>query len=209
MFVQLFKGPVGDPVAVRLVLDEWVDRFAAVAATEGWLGSTGGVTSDGTLIAVGQFEAAEDARRNGDRPGQDEWWPSLVKLFTGPVVFRNCTAVEVGRGGGDPRARFVQVVEGRTSDIARMRALGARVDEVLVGTRPDLLGLVVALHDEEPGRFTQVAYFTDEQAARQQERALSGPAAELFAEMSTIVSDVTYLDLAAPWLDWPPETAAP
>ena len=92
--------------------------------------------------------------------------------------------VDVGRAGGSPSAGFVQVIQGRSTDATRMRALGADLDRRMADRRPDLLGVVVALHDEDPGAFTQVAYFTSEEAARRGEQEeLTGDEAEAMGEM--------------------------
>jgi hypothetical protein len=66
MFVQVIQGQVSDAARVRAQLDQWVEQVAPGAV--GWLGSTSGVTDDGTLIALARFESAEAARRNSDRP---------------------------------------------------------------------------------------------------------------------------------------------
>jgi hypothetical protein len=47
MFVQVIQGHVSDAAQVRAQLDRWVEEVAPGAV--GWLGSTSGVTDDGTL----------------------------------------------------------------------------------------------------------------------------------------------------------------
>ena len=204
MFVQIFKAPVENASAVRPVLLDWMEQHAPRAAADGWLGSTGGVTADGTMVAIGLFNSAEAARRNGDRAGQGDWWSELTQVFTGSVVFRNCTAVEVGRGDGRQPAGFVHVVEGKTSDRAGLRALSRNYDHVMTGAMPGLLGFVLAFHDEDLGGFTRVSYFPTEKHARiAQEASLSGEQAELMRRMDAVISDATSLDLHDPWIDLP------
>ena len=72
MFVQVIQGQVSDPERARAQLDKWVAEFAPGAT--GWLGSTSGVTDDGTFVSLARFESPEAARQNSDRPEQDQWW---------------------------------------------------------------------------------------------------------------------------------------
>ena len=72
MFVQVIQGHVSNATQMRAQLDKWVEQVAPGAV--GWLGSTSGVTGDGTLIALARFESAEAARQNSDRPQQTAWW---------------------------------------------------------------------------------------------------------------------------------------
>ena len=46
MFVQVVQGHVADSARVRAQLDKWVAEVAP--GSVGWLGSTSGVTEDGT-----------------------------------------------------------------------------------------------------------------------------------------------------------------
>ena len=56
MFVQVIQGRVSDKDKVREVLERWTTELGPTA--KGWLGSTGGVTDDGRLIALVRFESA-------------------------------------------------------------------------------------------------------------------------------------------------------
>src|SRR2546430_7004332 len=97
MFVQVIQGHVSDAAQVRAQLDRWVEEVAPGAA--GWLGSTSGVTDDGTLIALARFESDEAARQNSDRPEQTAWWEQTAALFTGEPVFHYSTSAEVDTPG--------------------------------------------------------------------------------------------------------------
>jgi hypothetical protein len=199
MFVQVFQGQVSDAGQVRQALEDWVQRLAPSA--EGWLGSTAGVTDDGTFIGVARFESAEAASRNSGRAQQGEWWSGVEKLFPTGAVFHDCSVVDVGRRGGSDEAGFVQVIQGRARDVARLRELGTALDERFPDVRPDLLGVISALHDGEDGAFTQVAYFTSEQEARAGERGeMPAEAAEALREEMELVLDMRYYDLREPWL---------
>ena len=62
------------------------------------------------------------------------------------------------------------VALGRTRDLARLRDVDAMFEQRFPDLRPELLGYLVAVHDNEDGAFTLAAYFTSEQAARAGER---------------------------------------
>ena len=59
MFVQVIQGRTGKPEEIHAALERWRTELAPGAA--GWLGSTGGVTDDGRLIALARFESADAA----------------------------------------------------------------------------------------------------------------------------------------------------
>ena len=104
MFVQVFKGQVSDAGEMRAALQRWRQELAPGAT--GWLGSTAGVTENGTFVGIARFESEEAARRNSDRPEQGQWWSQTEKLFTGEVTFRDSTDVMVDLQG-DPDQRVL------------------------------------------------------------------------------------------------------
>jgi hypothetical protein len=199
MFVQVFHGQVTDARQVKNALDDWVERLAPGA--EGWLGSTAGVTAGGTFVCTARFASAQAAQRNSGRALQGEWWSGLSKHFSGDVVFHDCSQVDVGRAGGSDRAGFVQVMQGRTPDVARFREMTRVFNERFSGFRPELIGYLACLHDGENGAFTAVNYFTSEQEARAGERE-EPPAemAEAMREEGDLMRDLRYHDLTEPWL---------
>jgi hypothetical protein len=199
VFVQVIQGRAGDATQVRQGLDDWMARLSAGA--DGWLGSTAGVTEDGTFVAVARFESAEAARRNSGRAEQGEWWSGMSKLFSGEVTFHDCSEVVTVRAGGSDDAGFVQVMQGRTRNLSRLREVDAMFEQRFPDLRPELLGYVVAVHDDGDGAFTLAAYFTSEQAARAgEQQELRPEAAELLREEMNLLQDVVYLDLRQPWL---------
>ena len=105
MFIQVIQGRTSDAEGLRSAVDRWEKDVAPGAV--GWLGSTGGVTEDGRAIAVVRFESEEAARRNSERPEQDQWWTETEKLFDGGVTFRDSSDVVVDRQGDPDRAGFV------------------------------------------------------------------------------------------------------
>jgi hypothetical protein len=201
MFIQVIQGKVTDKADLRRMVDRWSDELAPGAT--GWLGSTAGVTADDTFIALVRFESEEAARRNSERPEQDQWWTQTAKLFTGDVTFHDCRECEDMLRGDPDQAGFVQVMQGHATDIARMRELNRQFAD-LTGMRPDLIGVVAALHGDGGGGFTEAAYFTSEEEARGGEQEEPPPEAKrLIEEEMSLVPDMTYLDLREPWLHSP------
>jgi hypothetical protein len=196
VFVQVFQGQVSDAAAAHAALDTWARELAPGAT--GWLGSTSGVTDDGTFIGLARFDSEESARRNSDRPEQGEWWAETSRLLSGAGTFLDCTDVMTTRGGGSDDAGFVQVIQGTAVDADRLRRLGEQFDNGFPDFRPELLGTVVALHDDQ---FVQAAYFVNEEQARAGE-AQEPPeqARAMMQELMSLIKDATFLDLRDPWL---------
>src|SRR5215469_7091116 len=198
MFVQVIRGRVTSPEQARAALDRWSGQLAAGA--DGWLGSTAGVTGDGRFVALARFESEQAARRNSDRPEQGQWWAETSKLFTGEVSFCDSSDVSVDVHGDPGQAGFVQVMEGRASDLGRARELMAQDPDDWAAFRPDVIGSVTVAH--EGGAYTLAFYFTSEQAARGGER--EEPPARLKAQMEEMnqlnIGEPEFLDLQRPWL---------
>jgi hypothetical protein len=196
MFAQVIQGKTSNPQALDAALSQW-QRDLAPGAT-GWLGSTSGVTEDGRVIAVVRFESEEDARRNSNRPEQDQWWSETSKLFDGEATFRDSTDVTVDVQGDPDGAGFVQVMQGRSSDPQRARQLMDQDADKWAEFRPDILGSVAIGHDD--GGYTMVMYFTSEAEAREGER--KEPPPELQAQMEEMgklsVGETEFFDLKQP-----------
>jgi hypothetical protein len=199
MFAQVVQGRTSDADGVRAALDRWVQELAPGAV--GWLGSTVGTTDDGTFIAIARFESAEAAARNSGRAEQDRWWQETSRLFDGDVDVRDSEDVTVELQGDPERAGFVQVMQGRVTDLDRAKEVMAQIPaDVMAGFRPDVLGSVMIGHPD--GAWTQVLYFTSEAEARDGER--KEPPRELQVAMEDMgklsVGDTTFLDLRQPLL---------
>lgn len=189
MFVQVFQGRTANGSALMAAVDRWTRELGPTAV--GWLGSTTGVTDDGTFIGVARFESGEAASRNSQRPEQGEWWAETERLFDGEVTFRDSEDVEVDLQGDPDRAGFVQVMQGRVSDPERAKELTAQMStEDAAGFRPDVLGSLYALHPG--GEWTMVVYFTSEGEAREAERK------EMPAEMQAAMEEMTKLNDGPP-----------
>jgi hypothetical protein len=198
MFVQVIRGQVADAEQVHAALDRWAEQLAAGAL--GWLGLTAGVTEDGRFIGLVRFDSEESARRNSDRPEQDQWWTETAKLFAGEVTFSDSNDVTVDVNGDPDKAGFVQVIQGRGSEPDRARELMAQDSAEWAEFRPDIIGSVGVGH--EGGAYTMALYFTSEEAAREGER--KEPPPNIKAQMEEMdklsIGEPEFLDIKQPWL---------
>ncbi|MFI6316863.1 hypothetical protein ACIBG8_05055 [Nonomuraea sp. NPDC050556] len=198
MFIQVIQGHVTDPDATHEALERWHRELAP--GSYGWLGTTAGVTDDGTLVAMARFASREAAAHNSARPEQTRWWEETSRLFDGEVAFHDCSDVVLYRGGGADSAGFVQIIEGRVADRDRMRTMLHDAEPVLTVHRPDLIGSESAV--DESGGYTEAAYFTSEEEAREAERREPPPELrEMFeAYMGLFEGELAYFDLRRPWM---------
>ena len=196
MFIQVIQGQVLDRDEVKAMVGRWVSDVASTAT--GWLGTTAGVTAGGAFVALARFESDDAARRYNDRPEHDQWWTENAKLFDGQVTVRDSIEAEEFLKGGSDDAGFVQVLTGQARDVDRIKELNQQYGQY-AHLRPDLIGGVIALHEE--GLFTQAAYFTSEAEARAAEN--QQPPDELKAVMdeeAELISSLAYIDIDQPWL---------
>lgn len=197
MFIQVISGKVVDPEGFRRQADKW--RTDLRPGAVGFLGSTEGVTEDGRFIVVARFESAEAAAKNNDRPEQGEWWNAMDKTVD-RAEFKDSSDIVTMFGGGKDNAGFVQVMRGRVADASKFAALqrdlGA-TEKVLGEARPDVIGEVIARHDD--GTYTDIVYFTSEAEARANEaKPLSAEAQAMFDAMMAAVEIDEFLDLKEP-----------
>lgn len=196
MFVQVIIGRIADPEELRASLLRWSADLAPGA--HGWLGSTGGITADGTYAGIVRFASAEAARRNSDRPEQHQWWMETAKAFVAEPRFHDCERPLTFLGGPSRRAGFVQVIAGHTTAPERLRELHEHTMEHLAGHRPDLLGGLVAIAAD--GTVHRAVYYTSEAEARAGERREAPP--EVRAQMARyneLVTTDAFYDLTEPW----------
>ena len=200
MFVQVIEGKTSDVEGVRRILERWTSDVAPSAP--GWLGTTAGVTDDGTLIAVARFESADAARANSDRDEQGQWFAEFTKHLDDDPTFLNCSDVTPIMGGGSDDAGFVQVMQSRVLDVDKLKAAGAAMEALPDSAfgRTDILGGIAALSDDQQS-LTQVMYFTSEEEARAGEA--TPPPPEMLEAMQAWVGatddNIRYLDLRDPW----------
>jgi hypothetical protein len=198
MFVQVIQGRTGKPEEVHAAMERWAKELAPGAS--GWVGSTGGVTDDGRLIALARFESADAARRNSERAEQDQWWRETAALLDGDASFADSEDVTLDLVANPDEAGFVQVMRGRGTDPERARELMAQDSDKWAAFRPEILGTVAVAHDG--GGYTVAIYFTSEADAREGER--KDPPPELAAQMEEMNKLMTeppeFFDLKQPWL---------
>jgi hypothetical protein len=195
MFLQIIEGKVGDADLLMKQMKAWSTDVKP--GSIGFLGSTGGITDDGTAIVVARFESADAAMKNAHRPEQDAWWQKTAPAFTGEPMFTDCTEVDAFLGGGSDSAGFVQIMKGRTTDQTKLRSMGKEMEEMLPKMRPDVLGGVIGWPGDN--KFVQVIYFSSESEARQAEAQAEetgeGPPDDWSALMD---GEITFLDLHDP-----------
>jgi hypothetical protein len=200
MFVQVIQGKVADKQAARERLDSWESELGPGAA--GWLGSTAGVTDDGTLLVLARFESEEAARANSERPEQGEWWAETEKIFDGEPTFKDSLTVRSDCPGDPDTAGFVQIMQGQITDPDRAADVFGE-DMALAGFRPDILGRLLATHDG--GEWTMAIYFTNEEEARAGEQKEPPPEMQQrMADLQSVsVGPPSFHDLRDPWLNSP------
>lgn len=196
MFVQIIEGPLRDAELLRRQMQRWQAQIKPGAT--GYLGSTSGVTADGTGITLVRFDSQDSARANSSRPEQGAWWEETSAAFGGEVTFLDCRDVDLIFGGGSDEAGFVQIMQGRAADREQMRTVGQSMEDGLRAMRPDVLGGVVCWHGDRD--FTQVMYFTSEDEARKGEAATQ-QSAEMDEWGKLLDGPVRFLDLRHPEYD--------
>src|SRR5947207_936237 len=164
MFVQVIQGRTTDVEGSRRQLEQWDAELRPGAKS--FIGSTRGFSADGKTFAIVRFESEAAAEANANRPEQTAWFNELEKYFAEPPVFQNSTEVDLYRDGGSDKAKFVQVIKGR-ADRTRVRELDKTAESVLPNWRPDLLG---STRIWDGDAYTEVAYFTNEKEARENEQ---------------------------------------
>ncbi|MFN2594312.1 MAG: hypothetical protein ABR579_05425 [Actinomycetota bacterium] len=198
MFVQVIQAKVKDAAGVRKQVEKWDQEVRPVS--KGFLGSTGGITPDGQFIVIARFENREVAMSNSDSEVQSKWWEETSQYLEDPM-FHDCDDVELQDGGGSNKAGFVQVMQGKVTDIDKARELDRSTRDQLRQIRPDVLGGIVAYNPN--GRFTNAIYFTSEAEARAKEKETSdSPEFQKFMSEWAAISDgeTEFLDLPEPWL---------
>jgi len=195
MFIQVISGKVTDVDAFERLGERWQQELAPGAV--GYLGVTEGTTDDGRFLVAARFESAEAAAKNSERPEQGEWFAEMEKVVD-DVTFHNCSRVETLFGGGKNEAGFVQAMRGQVKDAAKADAMFARsadAEKVLGAARPDVIGEVVALHDDDGG-YTDIVYFTSEADARAAEqREMPADAQAMMQEFESALEVSEYFDL--------------
>lgn len=197
MFIQVMEGRVGDADGLHAQLAAWMTDLKPGA--DGWLGTTAGISADGTFIAVTRFESEAAARANSDRPEQGAWWDATGPTFDGDVTFSDCSDVDEFGDGGSDDAGFVQVIFGH-GDRATLMAVADEMQAILRKMRPDVIGGTMAWVGG--GAFVQTVYFTNEGDARANESAEPATDEDLAARerLISLVTFDRFVDIPAPML---------
>jgi hypothetical protein len=198
VFIQVFQGRATNPGGLQEEMDRWLVELQP--GSQGWLGSTSGVTDDGDFIAVVRFESEEAARRNSDRPEQGAWWARASQHLADPV-FHDSSRVHLYKEGGSDDAGFVQVIQGHSDNMDRLAELSMSEEEMLPERAPHILGMTVVEHADRRGDFTQTVYFTSEEEARRWERDNPPESNPRFLEAFSLMRDLRYFDLRDPRLE--------
>jgi hypothetical protein len=189
---------VKDPSGLRKQWDKWQQELKPSAT--GYLGSTAGITADGEFIALARFEDEQSARANSDGDSQTKWWEETSQYLE-DTMFHDCTLVDLQNDGGSDSAGFVQVIQGKVTDVEKSRELDRRTESQMKEARPDVIGSITAWHPEN-GRFTSAIYFTSEAEARAKEKEMTDSKEfQEFMDEWQAISDgePKYLDLSDPW----------
>ena len=193
MFIQVMQAKCSRADEVRKFAESYRDD---AGESIGLLGGTFGVTEDGEFLGIIRFSSAEDAAANSARPETDAWSKEFAALLDGPVTFSDYDDVTEFLEGGSDSAGFVQVIRGRTSDVAGAKALLADTGQ-LKEMRPEIIGGTFAV--DADGGFTQTVYFTDEASARGGEQ--QEPPAEVREKIEQLMSGASFYDLRDPWFE--------
>jgi hypothetical protein len=194
MFVQVIEGRTSDRASLRRQLERWLSDLRPGAI--GFLGSTAGIADDGHAVIVARFDSPEAARSNADRPEQTGWWSDTEKCFD-EVTFADSTDIDTFLAGGSDEAGFVQVMKGSGADRDQVRAMDQLFEQHAAEWRPDLLGGHRVWTG--PGTYIEVAYFTNEAEARQNEQKEPPAAlAEHLEEFERMMAGVEFIDLREP-----------
>lgn len=195
MFIQVISGTVKDVDAMEAAADRWQEEVRPGAT--GYLGVSSGVTDDNRFVTLVRFDTEQHAMANSERPEQGAWWAGMEKNVS-DVTFHNCSRVETLFGGGNDDAAFLQVMQGRVKDQGKADAVfakSAEAEKMLRVVRPDVIGEIIAIHDDGD-TYTDVVYFSSEGEARSNEaKAMPDDAQALIAEMDAALEVTDYLDL--------------
>ncbi len=196
MFTQVLRAKVKDAAAATAAGERWQTDLKPGAT--GYLGSTTGITDDGTFIVVVRFASEADARANSERPEQTAWTAENSGNFDGEITFYDCPDVDVMGQGGSDAAGFVQLMIYKPKNVAATRALAAQ-DEKLIAIRSDLIGAATAYATD--GTVIQTNYFTSEDAAREGEKEeIPAELASFMGEFQDNAGEIEFIDLREPQL---------
>ncbi|MEY2568042.1 MAG: hypothetical protein QOE35_2571 [Actinomycetota bacterium] len=194
MFVQVIQGKTNDAEGFQRHIDTWETELKP--GSKGWLGTTGGIASDGTTVSIVRFESEDAAKANSDRPEQGAWFEQLSKYYDGAPTFRNSTDTDtVGAPSDD--AGFVQVMIYEVKDRPALEAFEAKVMPELMASRPDISG---SFRVWDGSTAIDAIYFESEAKAREAEKKMATEMAEQMQQLNALAGEPTFIDLPNPIL---------
>jgi len=200
MFIQVITGTVTNVDGFNQQVERWYSDLKPGAI--GYLGTTSGITDANRFFVAARFESAEAAAKNSERPEQGAWWSDTEKTVT-DVTFHDCTRVETFFGGGSNEAGFVQVMQGRVLDADAIKRVEQRIAELegaFRASRPDVMGEVLAYHDDGD-TYSDIVYFTSESEARANEqKEMPAELQQLTEQLMSAAAIDEYIDLKHPVL---------
>jgi hypothetical protein len=197
VFIQVIQGKCNDADAIHRRMDMWREELEPGA--QGFLGGTYGLTDDNEFIGVVRFDSRESAMRNSARPEQGQWWAETAQCFDGEATFHDCDDVSLMLDGGSDDAGFVQVIQARVSDPAKLhQMMDNQPMEMLHQQRPDIMGGTVAI--DRDGFLTQtIAFRTEAEARENEKKEMPAEMRDEMQGMDQLMSEVSYHDLHHPW----------
>ena len=196
MFAQVIQAKTSNPDGFSQMQEKWEKELRPGA--KGWVGTTGGVAEDGTVILCVRFESEEAAKANSDRPEQGAFFEEMKKHIDGEPTFVNSSDTAVLEHPSD-KAGFVQVMTYEVNDRQKLEQLEAEFMPGLVKNRPDLLGQFRVWDGNTAIDFL---YFTSEAEAREGEKTM-GADPEMQKQLEQFMAlggEPTFIDLPNPIL---------
>jgi hypothetical protein len=196
MFVLKVEARTTKADALRKHVLTWPTEVGKRAT--GWLGNTAGVSPEGDFILLMRFVSEEAAWITMDLPENTRWWQVCGRHLDTKPVFTGSTDVTAILSGGSDDAAAVRITRGR-ADTNRFRDSLSQLETLAAKERTDVIGGIVAWHDEE--RFTEVLYLKSKDfATSRQVAAAAAPLRRLIDDHQAAMTDPAVLDLTEPWL---------
>ncbi|HVM00892.1 MAG TPA: hypothetical protein VM324_16500 [Egibacteraceae bacterium] len=196
MFLRIVQARCTDEQAVRRLWKEWADAAATIS---GWLGSTGGVTREGTLFLLSRYDSAQAARAHADSAQHAAWLEAAGAGLDGAPTVRETADVHAV---GDPEpaeAGFLQIMEARVADRRRWEEIEEGLADAFTAHRPDFVGGYRAWVSAD--RVCAVDYFTSEAEARAGEAKPPPPDLQAgFEQWIAMLDEIVWHNIADPWI---------
>jgi hypothetical protein len=204
MFVLTVAARTSAPDSLRRHVLTW--RADVGISATGWLGSTAGVSGDGTFIFMLRFESEEAWLITSGVPEYANWWQVCGHHLDTTPSFTPSTAVTGILAGGSDDAEAVRVVQGRATP-SRLEASVRQLDTVPAAARAGVIGGLVAWHDDE--QFTEALYFAAPAPGQLGlQAAASTPLGRFFQDHDAAIRGASVIDLVEPWLSSPSDATS-